>query len=56
MKFLTIYEKNHVKLELALSWKDVFFRLQVPNISANYRNPLKCATVLLEKLAKHEMK
>ena len=52
MKVFTVYENGQVKLELVLTLKAIFFfRLKLPNVSYNYRNPFKCLKLALDGLA-----
>ena len=50
---ITLYKKKHVTLQAVFNKESIFFfRLQVPNISYNYRNPLTCVRLALDDLAK----
>lgn len=53
---ITLYKRNKVSFKfvqygLALP----FFRLEVPNISFCYNNPLKCIKEALNELERHEI-
>lgn len=53
MKAITVYKNGDVKLELAFTWRAIFFfRLKLPNVSYNYRNPFKCLKLALDDIAK----
>tara|TARA_R110000787_G_scaffold265550_1_gene371561 strand:+ start:23 stop:190 length:168 start_codon:yes stop_codon:yes gene_type:complete len=53
VKVFTVYKNKDVKLELAFTWRAIFFfRLKLPNVSYNYRNPFKCLSLALNDIAK----
>lgn len=53
MRIFKLYEKDNVKFELVFNKESYFFfRLGLPNISYNYRNPLLCVRLALKDSAK----
>ena len=52
MKVFNVYKNGDVNLELVFTWKAIFFfRLKLPNVSYNYRNPFKCLKLALDDLS-----
>jgi hypothetical protein len=56
MKVFEVYRKGSVTLELVLTLRALFFfRLKLPNVSYNYRNPFKCLSLALDDLGEEEV-